>query len=144
MTTHLFKKALVPINSSDLSERVVQQAIKCVNSGMVEQIVLLNVWRADKIDYTKLHASEKEAKFKSEAQEILARYNVALKDNNIEANTISEGGNPSEVIFYEVEKGCYDLIIMGSRKLNKLQELAFGSVSDRITRLSSIPVLIVK
>ena len=40
--------------------------------------------------------------------------------------------------------GGYDLVIMGSRRLNKFQELAFGSVSDKITRLVSIPVLIVK
>jgi nucleotide-binding universal stress UspA family protein len=38
----------------------------------------------------------------------------------------------------------FDLVIMGSRRLNKFQEFTLGSVSDKVTRLSKVPVLIIK
>jgi nucleotide-binding universal stress UspA family protein len=140
----LFEKVLVPVNASDLSERVVIQVARLIRSGIVGEVVLMSVWEADKIDYTKLHASDKETKLKNQAREVLQKYSTQLKEQGIEVKTNLSGGDPSELILQEVKKGKYDLIIMGSRKLNKLQELMFGSVSDRVTRLCSVPVLVVK
>jgi nucleotide-binding universal stress UspA family protein len=144
MGSILFPKALVPVNGSDLSERVVVQAAQCVNSGMVGEITLLNVWDVAEVDYTKPHAAEKEEIVKSKGRKVLSKYCDELQKKGVQASTVLSGGNASDVILEQVNQGNYDLIIMGSRKLNKLQELIFGSVSDRVTRLSSIPVLIVK
>lgn len=144
MSEILFNKALVPINASELSERVIIQTARCVRSGMVQEISLLCVWEADEVDYTKLHAAEKEEILKGQARKVLTQYRDQLKEQGIAAEIILDGGNPSDVILEQVKKENYDLIIMGSRKLNKLQKLIFGSVSDRVTRLSSVPVLIIK
>lgn len=144
MSEILFNKALVPINASELSERVIIQTARCVRSGMVQEISLLCVWEADEVDYTKLHAAEKEEILKGQARKVLTQYRDQLKEQGIAAEVILDGGNPSDVILEQVKKENYDLIIMGSRKLNKLQKLIFGSVSDRVTRLSSVPVLIIK
>lgn len=144
MNHELFHRALVPINDSDLSERVISQVARCVNSGMVGEIVLLCVWEADEVDYTKLHAAEKAEILKTQARQVLARYSARLNEQGIEAKTILGAGDPSHIILEEIKKEHYDLIIMGSRKINKIQELIFGSVSDRVTRLSSLPILVVK
>jgi nucleotide-binding universal stress UspA family protein len=144
MSEILFNKALVPINASELSERVIIQTARCVRSGMVQEISLLCVWEADEVDYTKLHAAEKEEILKGQARKVLTQYRGQLKEQGIAAEIILDGGNPSDVILEQVKKENYDLIIMGSRKLNKLQKLIFGSVSDRVTRLSGVPVLIIK
>lgn len=144
MSEILFNKALVPINASELSERVIAQTARCVRSGMVQEINLLCVWEADEVDYTQLHAAEKEEILKNQARKVLDQYRDQLKEQGIAAKIILDGGNPSDVILEQVKKENYDLIIMGSRKLNKLQKLIFGSVSDRVTRLSSVPVLIIK
>jgi nucleotide-binding universal stress UspA family protein len=144
MNNILFEKALVPINESDLSERVVAQAANCVKSGMVGEITLLSVWEADEIDYTKLHAAEKEERLKGQARQALSKYTAYLQNQGIAAHAILVGGDPSDVIMEMIKKENFDLVIMGSRKINKIQELVFGSVSDRVTRLSSVPLLIVK
>lgn len=144
MSSPMFHKALVPINSSDLSQRVVRMAVDCVKNGTVERIVLLSVWEADEVDYTKFRSADKEQELKTRAKEALKRYDNYLREQGIETEAILDGGDPSEIIMKTVVKGGYDLIIMGSRRLNKVQELVFGSVSDRVTRLSSVPVLIVK
>jgi nucleotide-binding universal stress UspA family protein len=144
MATALFRKALVPVNNSDLSQRVVKMAAECVENGFVEKLVLFSVWEADEIDYTKLHSAERELKMKEEAQAVLNKHKTQLNENHIEAEVVRAGGDPSELIMDAVEASDYDLIIMGSRKMNKVQEIMFGSVSDRVTRLANIPILVVK
>ncbi|MEA1961448.1 MAG: universal stress protein [Bacillota bacterium] len=140
----MFSKALVPVNDSDLSCKVVEMAAECVEKGIVDKLVLFSVWEADEIDYTKLHSAEKEAKYKTNAQIVLDKHKLQLNQGYIEAEYVRAGGDPSELILDHVKDDDYDLIIMGSRKINKVQELVFGSVSDRVTRLSDIPILVVK
>jgi len=144
MSNVAFHKALVPVNDSDLSDRVVFKAAELVEKGFVEKLVLLSVWEADEIDYTKLHSPEKVEKLKAKAQAVLDAHKVHLNIDCIEAEYVRAGGDPAEMIIRAVEAGDYDLIIMGSRRLNKLQELIFGSVSDRVTRLVDVPILVVK
>jgi nucleotide-binding universal stress UspA family protein len=144
MSNFAFHKALVPVNASDLSDRVILKAAELAGKGFVEKLVILSVWEADKIDYTKLHAAEKAAEMKAKAQAVLDAHKTHLNAKSVEAEYILAGGDPADIIINCVEKGDYDLIIMGSRKLNKLQEIIYGSVSDRVTRLVSIPIFVVK
>lgn len=139
-----FYNAIVPINTSELSERVVLKAAELVQKGVIKNIVLLSVWEADEIDYTKLHSSERAKELKLKAKAELDKYKTLLSQKGIMAKYICVGGEPSKVIVQAVENNEYDLIIMGSRKLNKAKELLFGSVSDRVTRLVDIPVLVIK
>lgn len=53
-------------------------------------------------------------------------------------------GDPASEIIQHVKKNDYDLLIMGSRGLNLLQEFVMGSVSHKVMKYVSIPVLIVK
>lgn len=41
-------------------------------------------------------------------------------------------------------KGSYDIVIIGSRGLNSLQEMVLGSVSHKVVKRVVCPVLIVK
>jgi nucleotide-binding universal stress UspA family protein len=68
-----------------------------------------------------------------------------LTINIVEYTLKRAGGDPASLVIDLVENNQYfDLIIMGSRRINKFQELVFGSVSDKVTRLSNVPVLIIK
>jgi nucleotide-binding universal stress UspA family protein len=144
MGNAMFKRALVPVNNSDLSARVATKAAELVEQGFVKSVVLFSVWEADEIDYSKLFSADKEAELKAAAQAVLDKYQSIFIQESIAAQLVRVGGDPADLIIHEVEKGDYDLIIMGSRRLNKAQELIFGSVSDRVTRLISVPVLIIK
>jgi len=140
----MFEKALVPVNNSDLSARVAAKAAELVERGFVASVVLFSVWEADEIDYSKLFSTDKEAELKAAARAVLDQYQSQFIEASIAAQTVRVGGDPADLIIKAVEEGDYDLIIMGSRKLNKAQELLFGSVSDRVTRLVSVPILLIK
>ncbi|MBC9787284.1 universal stress protein [Carnobacterium maltaromaticum] len=53
-------------------------------------------------------------------------------------------GDPASEIIQHVKQNDYDLLIMGSRGLNLLQEFVMGSVSHKVMKYVPIPVLIVK
>jgi len=145
MSNAIFQKALVPIDDSEQSLRTVLKAAELAASGFVKQIVLFNVYDNSKVDITKLHNQDQLDDLRAISLDLLKRYESLMLEKDVHPRLKRAGGEPSSLILDVIENnGEYDLIIMGSRKLNKFQELAFGSVSDRVSRLVDIPVFIIK
>ncbi len=108
------------------------------------EICIISMWNYYNIDYSKLHASDKEKMLKEKALALLNFYQEQLKSKGIDVKTLLLAGEPADTILEESQKDDYDLIIMGSRHLSKFQEIVSSSVSDKVVRLSRIPVLVVK
>lgn len=53
-------------------------------------------------------------------------------------------GNPAEEIMLEVDKNDYDLVVMGAHGHGAIADAMLGSVSRRIIRRCSKPVLVVR
>lgn len=53
-------------------------------------------------------------------------------------------GEPGPEIVKYVNKHNFDIVIIGSRGLNTLQEFVLGSVSHKVAKRANCPVLIVK
>ncbi len=141
----IFNKALVAIDDSEQSLRAVHKAAELASAGVISSLVLLNVYDSSKVDITKLHSQDKLDELRADSLELLQKYESIMIEKEVHPHLKRAGGEPSSLILDVVDNdGTYDLIIMGSRKLNKFKELALGSVSDRVGRLVDIPVLIVK
>lgn len=63
---------------------------------------------------------------------------------NVSYNVSILRGNPSTTIVEYAEEKKVDLIVMGTRGLNVLQEMVVGSVSHQVLQKVNSPVLIVK
>lgn len=145
MSNPIFSKVLVAVDGSEQSSRAVQKAAELALAGMFKKIVLLNVYDTSKVDITKLHSQEKLDQLRSDSADLLRKYEKAMIEKGVHPQIRKAGGEPSALILDMVENDNeFDLIVMGSRRLNKFQELAFGSVSDRVGRLADIPALIIK
>lgn len=59
-------------------------------------------------------------------------------------NMIVKAGNPVELILDEVEKGEYDLVVMGAHGHKPLVDAVMGSTSRRVLRRCETPVLVVR
>ena len=141
----IFNKALVPLDNSEQSLRALHKAGDLASAGVIKNLVLLNVYDSSKVDITKLHSQDKLDELRADSLELLQIYESILIEKGVHPRLKRAGGEPSSLILDVVDNdGEYDLIIMGSRKLNKFKELALGSVSDRVGRLVDIPVLIIK
>ncbi|HOQ08904.1 MAG TPA: universal stress protein [Syntrophomonadaceae bacterium] len=140
-----FAKVLVAVDDSEQSRRAVEKAAELVLSGFLGSIDLFNVYNTGDVDITKLHNQERLDELRAESMRILKMYEELLKEKGVDCTLKRAGGDPASLILDLVENNKdYDLIIMGSRRINKFQELILGSVSDKVTRLAAIPVLIIK
>lgn len=145
MGTAIFHKTLVAVDDSEQAQRAVEKAIQLAQSGVVEQVVLYHVYDSSSVDPTKLHNLERLDAIRSESQALLAAYAQQFLDVGLQPKLKRAGGDPSTLIVDLVENdGEFDLVIMGNRRLNQFQKLVLGSVSDRVTRLVNVPVLIIK
>ena len=73
----------------------------------------------------------------AEAKELLAQIGV-------EAATVLKVGNPTEEILDAADAGSYEIIVVGNRGFGGARRFLMGSVSDRVVRHSSKPVLVVR
>lgn len=141
----VFENVLIPVDDSEQSRRAVEKAAALVQDGFVGKINLFNVYNTGDVDITKLRNQERLDELRAESLRILKMYEDLLKEQGIECTLKRAGGDPASLVIDLVENNPdFDLIIMGNRRINKFQELVFGSVSDKVTRLITIPVLVIK
>ena len=67
-----------------------------------------------------------------------------LKKENINYRVELLHGVPGPIIVEFANKQNYDILVIGSRGLNALQEMVLGSVSLKVVKRAQCPVLIVK
>ncbi|NLJ72923.1 MAG: universal stress protein [Syntrophomonadaceae bacterium] len=145
MSNPIFKKVLLAVDNSEQSERAAQKAIELFQVGQISEIVVFNVYNTSDLDVTKLSYQEKLDEKRGNSLITLKQFAEKLDTLNIPNEIKRAGGDPASLILDLVDnEGDFDLIIMGSRRLNKFQELALGSVTDKVTRLVNLPVLVIK
>jgi nucleotide-binding universal stress UspA family protein len=81
---------------------------------------------------------------KKEARLAIIKTELLFKQENIPCNLAVGLGDPAEEIVQKAQTEDYDLLIVGSRGLNKLQEFVIGSVSKQVVHMVKCPVMIIK
>jgi nucleotide-binding universal stress UspA family protein len=74
----------------------------------------------------------------------LADAGAVLAAAGVQTETILKVGNPAEEIINTGDDGDYDLILIGSTGAHHAMRFLMGSVSDRVARHASRPVLVVR
>ncbi len=82
--------------------------------------------------------------YEDSAEEAIAAAKIMLSENLYDAEIEVLEGDPANAVLQHAENIGADLVITGTRDQNRLKKLLFGSVSDKISTKSEIPVLIVK
>jgi nucleotide-binding universal stress UspA family protein len=147
-----FQNILFPVALTDISPVVAPYAAT-VASRFGAKLHLLHVlrrfdWFVDtyvsqpsETDFKSI-ASDFEDQLLSRAQQTLEVFkDKHLKGLDIAKSTVVAGTHYKRILGY-VESEKIDLIIMGSG--SPLQKAVFGSVADKVAKLSSVPVMLVK
>jgi len=147
-----FQNILFPVALTDISP-VVAPYVATVVSRFGAKLHLLHVlrrfdWFVDtyvsqpsETDFKSI-ASDFENQIFSRAQQTLDVFkDKHLKNLDIVKSTVVSGTHYKEILNY-VESEKIDLIIMGSG--SPLQKAVFGSVADKVAKLSPVPVMLVK
>ncbi len=82
--------------------------------------------------------------YEDRTEEIVAEARMLMNDSKIDGDIDILEGDPADAIIEHADRISADLIVMGSRDQNRLKKLLFGSVSEKLSSKSDIPVLIVK
>jgi nucleotide-binding universal stress UspA family protein len=150
----MYKKLLAPLDGSELAECALEH-VKAIATGCnVAEVVLLRVVEPiSSFDIGELAASNAKLATQVEQNVELVHKNEAMQYINKKADKLKkEGvnstgtiifGKASEEILKYAENNQVDLIIMSTHGRSGISRWAFGSVADRISHYSTIPVLII-
>lgn len=139
----MYKHILLAADGSENSMRAAKEAVKLASLTPDAFIDIVYVADFDKVKNEVLHAGS------AESLELTRRRKVApieqlVKEANIRVKvTILKGSPGPEIVRYANEKAV-DLVVIGSRGLNSLQEMVLGSVSHKVMKRVTCPALIVK
>lgn len=140
------KTILVPVDFSPMTPRVIAEAATLARP-LQGRIVLFHVTEpvAKIVDYAVIVVSVaqiNEAAAK-EAKRRLTEFEVQLKAEGLNAESIQVNGSPVPEIIEQAKKLPADYIIVGSHGHKALYDLLVGSTAGGVLKRSACPVIIV-
>lgn len=139
----MYNNILLAADGSENSLRATEEAIKIasLSDKCVIEVVAVADFSQSKNEV--LHSQGKEELELSRRKKLLS-IEEKLKVNNLSYKIKILHGEPGPTIVDYANKEKFDLVIVGSRGLNSVQEMVLGSVSHKIAKRVQCPVLIVK
>jgi nucleotide-binding universal stress UspA family protein len=142
--TVLPTKLLIPVDGSENSERASNFALELSNK-LGTSVVFLHVMEIPISAYKYRRIAESVLELLEESgRKVLANCEEEARKKGVSCEVVLSNGDPSDQILITARKRKCDCIIMGKRGLGRIERMLMGSVSDQVTRLSDIPVIIVK
>ena len=137
----MYRKILLAVDGSEHSLRAAKEVVKVVDHNSTIEVIFV-------VDFSKakdevLHSHGKEELEHLRRMKLLP-IEKQLKANNVTYQVKLLRGEPGPAIVDYANKEHFDLVIIGSRGLNSLQEMVLGSVSHKVVKRVACPVLIVK
>jgi nucleotide-binding universal stress UspA family protein len=166
----MFEKILVPCDGSDLAEQSVFPYVQDLGTQMGEEVIILRVipsppgrsgtaFRAGAPEMPRplpetphdarvarhpIYRDQEIASAEDEARRSLTKAEAMLREQGVEVRSQILLGDPAEEIIEFAEKEHVDLIVMCSHGSGGIRRWVFGSVTEKVLRGTTIPVLIVR
>ena len=138
----MYKRILLAADGSDHSLRAAEHAA-ALAKAMNGAIEIAYVTDFSKSKEAVLHAKGR-SDLEIERRQLLLPAEELLKTSQIPYEVNILHGEPGPTIVSHANAHLFDLIVIGSRGLNPLQEMVLGSVSHKVMKRSDCPVLIIK
>ena len=137
----MYKHILVAVDGSDNSLRAMEDAIKVASAE--SQIEILYVSPTGHIASEILKAGTLN-EFNEQNRQKFAREEAVVKASGIAYKVTIEYGEAEKVIANYANDNAVDLVILGRRGLNAMQEMVFGRVSTYVMKHVNCSCLLVK
>lgn len=138
MYTHIVLAADGSENALRATKHAV--ALAKLGNGKIEIVYVADFKKAK---YEVLHAKSNEALEYERRQKVRPVEEILLAENVPYEVKILHGETGPTIVDY-VNQCEADLVVLGSRGLNSLQEMVLGSVSHKVVKRVKAPVLVVK
>jgi len=139
----MYSNILLAADGSENAVRAANEALAIASVMPGCKIEILFVIDDSKVKEEVLHSQNEEERQYKRHQKLLPIEDV-FAGRNIDHKITIIHGDPGPVIVDYAKRNQVDLIILGSRGLNALQEFVLGSVSHKVVKRAACPVMIVK
>ena len=137
------KKTMVAVDGSEDGYKAADYAIELA-SKLQSVILFLYVAGASSAEHNYSITVDMVGAFEQIGTETLSKCAESAKKKGVAFETLLVSGDPADEILKNAKKMNCDSIVMGKRGLSKMEKLLMGSVSDKVSKLSNIPVTVVK
>lgn len=143
----MYQKIMVPLDGSKLAECALEQAreiAKGCNIPVVELVTVVKTffwWEGEVTDASIYQQVEEDEKAK--AQEYLKKEAAELAKSGLIVHTTMLEGSPAEQLINYAQGNNVDLILMTTHGRSGVSRFALGSVTDKVVRGVTIPVLVI-
>ncbi len=145
----MYKKILVPLDGSDLAEKVLPHVTTLAKTSGAE-VTLVTVAELSlgvagaKLEAFPQAAAEQSAALRAEAIGYLEKVQRALRDQGVMARVIVlQGDVASQIIAYAEQQG-FDLITMATHGRSGIDRFVMGSIAEKVLRHTITPVLLIR
>jgi nucleotide-binding universal stress UspA family protein len=140
----MFSKILLASDGSEHAVRATEKAVHIAKANPHTKIEIVYVVdsstsKTDVLHNTDMYSIEEERKNRIKETE-----NIVIEQHNIDYKITFLHGEPGPAIVQYANSKDFDLVVIGSRGLNTLQEMVLGSVSHKVAKRVKCPVLLVK
>jgi nucleotide-binding universal stress UspA family protein len=154
----MYKKILVPLDGSELAECVFPHLEKIIKGGGVEEIVLIQVvepvsipggaWTDGGYVITEVDAEKTrknlDERNEAEAAAYLAGIAKRFQTKKIKVQTVVLKGRVADELVDYVKESDAELTLIASHGRSGIGRWIFGSVTERLLRSVSMPILMVR
>ncbi|MEW6696948.1 MAG: universal stress protein [Bacillota bacterium] len=145
----MYKKILVPLDGSDRATKALSHAVELAKK-LGAKVTLINVvpslppyvnTAVDRLGQAQQAIIDE---LMRNGKEMLEQYVSSISDKTLDVDTFIVMGQPADEILEKARAENYELIVIGSRGLGEIKGYIMGSVSNRVSRHASCPVLIIR
>lgn len=138
-------RLLCAVDFSEQTDKIIAQAKNLAQKTAVEIYLVFVVKSLDRYEQFNVAQSfreQYEQEIQNNAKAQLAKIKEELAD--LDVHPVILNGEPArELVNFGAEKGL-DMIIICSQGVTSIHNQIFGSVAEKVLKLSSMPVLLVK
>ncbi len=146
----MFNTMLVPLDGSDLAECTLEEAKNIARGCNAAELILFRVVEPFSAEAVAALAEagdnvlgKIESERRQEAKDYLSRVSAGLKAEGITCRAVLADGRAADEILDYAAQNHVDLIVMSTHGRSGLSRWLSGSVAEKVSRHSAIPVLLV-
>ncbi len=145
MESRLFKNIILATDGSKYSENAVEYAVEIakISGARISAISVVDTGLFATIPMDAAWENIYEL-LKTEANEATGKVEEEAKKSDVDVECFVVEGHPAEEIVKLSETIPADLIVMGTLGKRGLDRFLLGSVAEKISRISKVPVMIVR
>jgi len=142
----MYKRIMVPTDASEYSRRALISALELARKFQAEVVLLFVMYTPEAYwEYNPAYSIEVSKELIEETGERTLEATLkGIEVGDVPLKKKKIQGHPSTVILEEISNENIDLVVMGSHGYGPIARAVLGSVSQRVLRKSTCPVLIVK